>query len=202
MPTGRPSVVALVVVLSLVASLAFVLVAQAADTPPLSLEYSIAKGAYDNAIRDILHDPLGQQAIDIVAIDHYPGTWCCGSNYRDWGALDSLANLAQEFGKEIGVMETGLSTEDPLDIFGGHTYWDQEVFVNEALNEVLIKRNAYNAQRPLNVLILVSWYELIDRCSTCLLSGEDNWGILFGDQFVLGPKPAYEELQYQVSRWN
>src|SRR3989304_796302 len=137
--------------------------------------------------RDILNDYWGDDAIDIVAIDHYPGTWCCGSNYRDWGALDSLANLAQEFGKEIGVMETGLSTEDPLDIFGGHTYWDQEVFVNEALNEVLIKRNAYNAQRPLNVLILVSWYELIDRCSTCLLSGEDNWGILFGDQFALGP---------------
>jgi len=140
--------------------------------------------------------------IDIVEIDHYPGTWCCGSNYRDWAALDSLADLALEFDKEMAVMETGLSTENPLG--GGHSAWDQEVYVDQAMDEILTKRNAYSAQVPLNSLRLVSWYELIDRCSICFLWREDNWGILFGDPFPEGawpPKPAYDNLQYQVSRW-
>ena len=41
--------------------------------------------------------------IDIIAIDHYPGTW----TWYDWLPLDSLIQIAQEYNKIPAIMETG-----------------------------------------------------------------------------------------------
>ncbi len=73
------------------------------------------------------------------------------------------------------------------------------------MDEVLAKKNYYNANYPLNPLLFVSWYEFIDLCSYC--GGwplvENHWGILsYGTYGVWGVKLAYDNLRYQVSRWN
>src|SRR3990172_9356369 len=91
-------------------------------------------GDWNTLFRDILNDAWGRDSIDIVAIDHYPGTWCCGSNYRDWAALDTLLGIARDYGKEMAIMETGFSSWT-----WPNGQQDQERFVNEALDEVWSK---------------------------------------------------------------
>jgi hypothetical protein len=149
--------------------------------------------------RDILNDPWGRDSIDIVAIDHYPGTWCCGRNYRDWGALDTLANIARDYRKDMGVMETGFNT------FGSQNHYqpDQTAFAGQAMDEVLAKANYYNVNFPANPFVLLSWYEFIDTCTDCV-GLENHFGILeFHDAAPQWRnKQAFDTLRYQVSRWN
>lgn len=151
--------------------------------------------------RDILNDYWGDDSIDVVAIDHYPGTWCCGSNYRDWAALDTLLGIARDYGKELAIMETGFSTYDD----NGHGQDDQEIFVDQSMDEILAKRNSYGSTYPLNSLLHVSWYEFIDLCTGCwaLIRQEPNFGILTYDSGTgaWGLKLALDNLRYQVSRW-
>jgi len=155
-------------------------------------------GDWNTLFRDILNDAWGRDSIDIVAIDHYPGTWCCGSNYRDWAALDTLLGIARDYGKEMAVMETGFSTYG----WPSHYQTDQESFVNAALDEILARTNAINLQYPVNALLVVSWYELVDRCTGCweVPREEPNFGILTSSA-PWGQKLAYDDLRYQVSRW-
>lgn len=66
------------------------------------------------------------------------------------------------------------------------------------------QRSREAAPVPLNPLLLVSWYEFIDFCSNC--GGwplvENHWGILTYADGVWGVKLAYDNLRYEVSRWN
>ena len=153
-------------------------------------------GDWNTIFRDILNDAWGRDSIDIVAIDHYPGTWCCGSNYRDWAVLDTLGQIARDYGKEMAVMETGFSTYRWPD----HDQDDQETWVNSALDEVLLKRDTHNRDYPLNFFLLVSWYEHVDACSSCGAWVENHFGILTSSA-PWGIKLAYDDLRYQVSRW-
>ncbi len=96
-------------------------------------------------------------------------------------------------------METGFSTFDD----NGHGQRDQENFVNAALDEILARVNAINLQYPANAFLLASWYELVDTCTGCpaLIRQEPNFGILTSTA-PWGVKLAYDDLRYQVSRWN
>jgi len=97
-------------------------------------------------------------------------------------------------------METGFTSYG----WPGHDQPDQEAYVDQAMDEVLSKKNYYNGNYPLNPLLFVSWYEFIDLCSNC--GGwplvENHWGILSYADGVWGIKLAYDNLRYQVSRWN
>lgn len=156
---------------------------------------------WNTHLRDILNDPSGESSIDIVAIDHFPGTWCCGSNYRDWDALDTLLAIAIDYKKEMAVMETGFSTYDD----NGHDQGDQEAYVDQAMDEVLAKRNYQTSNYPLNALLLVGWYEFLDLCTGCwaIIRQEPNFGILTYDSATgeWGLKLAFDNLRFQVSRW-
>jgi|GEM_PF-1257992 len=159
---------------------------------------------WDPYFREILADPWGSTSIDVVAIDHYPGTWCCGANYRDWAVLDSLRSIANDYDKEMAVMETGFSTYG-FNLFPPpqHYQTDQEAFVDQAMDEVLSRKNSLNANYPLNSLLLVSWYTLLDQCSDQGAIVEWHFGILTYQCWtgVWGEKLAYDNLRYQVSRW-
>ncbi len=102
-------------------------------------------------------------------------------------------------------METGFSTygRDDVPPFYPHFQADQEAYVNQAMDEVLAKKNSYNVNYPLNSLLLVSWYEFVDRCTGCPdpVRQEPNFGILTSTA-PWGVKLAYDDLRYQVSRWN
>jgi len=152
-------------------------------------------GDWNTLFRDILNDAWGRDSIDIVAIDHYPGTWCCGSNYRDWAALDTLLGIARDYGKEMAIMETGFSSWT-----WPNGQQDQERFVNEAMDEVWSKGTNANRNYPLNSLLLTSWYELVDACSGCAFDIEQHFGILTSTA-PWGVKLAFDDLRYQVGRW-
>jgi hypothetical protein len=53
------------------------------------------------------------RAIDVIGIDHYPGTWA----YGDWGGniLDRLGALGRRYGKAVAVLETGLEHDSVHD---------------------------------------------------------------------------------------
>ncbi len=127
-------------------------------------------GDWNTFFRDILNDPWGDASIDIVAVDHYPGTWCCGSNYRDWGAFDTLSQIARDYGKEMAIMETGFSSWT-----WPNGQQDQERFVNEAMGELWTKGTGNNRNYPLSSFLLTSWYELIDTCSDCAFEIEKHF---------------------------
>ena len=153
-------------------------------------------------LRDILGDSWGGDSIDVVAVDHYPGTWCCGSNYREWGVLEVLSDVAHDFGKEMAVMETGFSSYGWPD----HDPPNLEAYVDQAMDEAFTRRNSLSLASPSSAFLLMSWYEFIDKCSDC--GGwplvENHFGILTYDVSSggWGLKPAYDNLRYQVSRWH
>lgn len=102
----------------------------------------------------------------------------------------------------VAVMETSFTTYG----LPGHDRADQEACVDQAMDEVFTRRNSYAASQPSYPLLLVSWYEFIDLCSNC--GGwplvENRFGILTYNNSTgaWGVKLAYDNLRYQVSRWN
>jgi len=154
--------------------------------------------------------------VDILAIDHYPGTWT-SSWYDDWGPLDSLFAIANAHGKKCAIMETGFSTWGAEDTPSWclYNYWhtqdDQRIFINTALPVILSKSVKQNTNNPNNKIVLFSWYELRDNAIHtapslwplpwflgALLFGEDNFGILTLD---LHSKMGYSDLQYQINNF-
>ena len=154
--------------------------------------------------RDVLNDGWGRDSIDIVAIDHYPGSWCCGVNYNDWGALNTLLGIARDYDKEMAIMETGFTTYGFNPVGNQHYQADQEAFVDQALPAIRSKQQSDGISYPLNALLLVSWYEFLD-----LDSGgggwplvENHWGILTYNSGVWGVKLAYDNLRNQIDSWS
>ncbi len=62
------------------------------------------ESTWKNQVRDLLNK--AGECIDIIAIDHYPGTWS-DENYDHWSELDALFEIANEYGKQAVVMEMG-----------------------------------------------------------------------------------------------
>ncbi len=146
---------------------------------------------------DALTDWLSKanESIDIIGIDHYPGTWTL-SGYDDWYPLDALINHISTpgdpcYGKKGAVLETGFSTySSPF-----HDEDDQREFINTALPIIREKVTSYN-QNHTNKIIIGNWYELIDYNSGGGINPEDHFGILYTNRTK---KPAYDDLKYQIS---
>ncbi len=123
--------------------------------------------------------------IDVIAIDHYPGTWS-DQPYNHWNELDTLFNIADQHGKQAAVMETGFSTYSDL---VGHGEDEQRNFINSALPAIRQK-----AQR--HYLAFVTWYELVDEPWQSPVTVEWYFGICRDN---LLPKLGYNDLKYQFS---
>lgn len=134
-----------------------------------------------------------KESIDIIGIDHYPGTWTA-TGYDDWYPLDALINRITNptdpcYGKEGAIMETGYST-----YVIGHAEPQQQDFINTALPIIKDKVKAHNRNHT-NKIILANWYELIDSNSGGGGDIEYHFGVLYTDR---AKKPAYEDLAYQI----
>ena len=158
-------------------------------------------------------------SIDILAIDHYPDTWTVFTDARDWGALDSLFELCDQYHKKGAIMETGFSTWAPEDTkqIQGIPYWhtedDQKNYINTALPIVYNKTFEHNSASS-NKLIMATWYNLrnpkrlYDRyilpIGFGILAGFDfdafeaNFGII-NTEFK--PKLAYPSLVTQINNF-
>ena len=136
-------------------------------------------------MNDLVSYAGSTNAIDVLAIDHYPGSWVWEQDYNHWDELtdtnpstDDLAKIMLDFTKLGAIMETGFpsTTECP----------DAAAFVSSALPEIRSKVAAHNLVSPTNRKILMAnFYELVDAdtglgpsCWGWSLGFEDNFGII------------------------
>jgi len=122
--------------------------------------------------------------IDIVAIDHYPGTWYglpwSTSVWSDWSPLDKLISIAQSYGKVPAIMETGYPSSGPW-----HDESDQARYVDVAFGEIMKRAQS-------TYIAFLSWYMLWDEPNSCELL-YCGWGVLGSD---FSKKPAWYTLSY------
>jgi parallel beta-helix repeat protein len=127
--------------------------------------------------------------INIVGIDHYPGTWSL-EPYDSWYQIGVLLNIIENYGKKAAVMETGFSTWEPF----RHSEQDQQEFINTAFPA--IRDEIQTIEKD---LVFVGWYELTDEEKPTIpwLLPEKHFGILHLD---LTPKLGYNDLRQQFSQ--
>lgn len=152
---------------------------------------------WDPALRSWLESD--RSSIDIVAIDHYPGTWDECAAYGYWAPLDALTLIMDDYGKEGAVMETGFTTDGHFDACPPdywHRHEDQLTFIDQALPAIRSRVDARARNTPTRAILLASWYELLDTCICDDQNRERHFGILNADWT---DKPAVPNLRYQVS---
>ena len=148
-------------------------------------------------------DNGAKDSIDILAIDHYPGTWTGFTDCRDWAALDDLISICNEYNKKGAIMETGFSTwaaeDTPWYRFLAyvHTEDDQEIFINNALPIIYDKANSQNHNSE-NKIVLAAWYTLSGSKPYEVWNIESNFGILHGDYTL---KLGFDDLKNQIAKF-
>ena len=139
-------------------------------------------------------DKGAADAVDIIAIDHYPGTWSIG----DWGGniLDRLFGLGETYGKAVAVFETGYATASCLPPFfnseGGQAAWVRQQLprLRGKLADPAVTRGVPFA--------LVNWFRLDDRDSGDCVDPEDNFGVVHTDR---SPKQAFSALRGEIAKF-
>lgn len=131
-------------------------------------------------------------SIDVVGIDHYPGTWALGPNkgwsscMRTLAGIDTTIPGTLWYGRDLAIVETGFSTNLP-----GLRAPDQQKDFFLDLDQSL--RNL----GPLrNRILFVGFYELCDSDSHAFLNPEAHFGLLKDD--CATRKPAFAIAQ-QIS---
>jgi len=117
------------------------------------------------------------KAIDLVGVDHYPGTWTLGPN-KGWSScirellgIDTTIPGSVWYGRELAIVETGFSTNMP-GLRGPHQQNDFYLDLNQNLRNLGPLRNR---------LSLVGFYELCDSNSSEFLNPEAHFGLLKDD---------------------
>ncbi|MGE0868075.1 MAG: family 1 glycosylhydrolase [Kofleriaceae bacterium] len=134
-----------------------------------------------------------RDVIDIITIDHYPGTWSVG----DWGGniLDRLFSLGKEQGKAVAVFEMGYSTTKctlPLNTEDGQVRW-----VKEQLPRMRAK--LYNPSVTKGVKFeLVNWFKIEDRNTQNCFDIEDNFGVVRTNR---SKKPGFDVLRAEIAKF-
>ena len=128
--------------------------------------------------------------IDVIGVDHYPGTWSLGP-FTNWWPVDRLLERIQTpgdvwYGKQGAVLETGFSTWAP-DLADE---LDQVAWIDQSLP-------ALRERVKSGPIVLGAFYQLIDA-NTAEWGHEAHFGILKSD---LTPKPGYENLKQQIAQF-
>ncbi len=137
-------------------------------------------------------DHGARDAIDVITIDHYPGTWSIG----DWGGniLDRLFGLGKKYGKAVGVFETGYATAWCLPPFfnseAGQTAW-----VRQQLPRLRGKLADPRVTQGVP-FTLVNWFRLDDPDSGDCANPENSFGVVHTDR---SPKPAFSALREEIA---
>lgn len=120
---------------------------------------------------------LSGRAVDIVGLDHYPGTWAIGPQAR-WGEVfklaDTIASATTDspwFNRHLMIMETGYSTNALMR--------NQESQAKYFEN--LIRSIDFTKWRSVGEKPLLGIYELCDGDSSAFLDPEAHFGLLTSD---------------------
>jgi hypothetical protein len=132
------------------------------------------------------------RSIDVVGLDHYPGTWTLG--WKDqWVQVtqiaDTIASALRDspwFDRRLAIMETGFSTNTITRNQKRQAEYFQNV-MNIAKN---LRRKAVGHG------ILFGIYELCDGDSSAWLDPEAHFGLLTSD---LKPKEAYATVKEMIA---
>lgn len=132
-----------------------------------------------------------RDAIDVIAIDHYPSTWSFG----DWGGrvLDRLFALGEEQDKAVAIFEVGYST--PPCTMPAHTEAAQARWIREQLPRMRAKLTDPAVTRGVP-FSLVNWFKLDDRNTSACLDPEDHFGVVRTDR---SKKPAFAALAAEIA---
>lgn len=109
-----------------------------------------AQGAWYTDLQNALNQ--AGSYINVIAVDHYPGTYCTGTWSSD-GVLSSLASLASQYGKGYAITETGWSLYQSSETA-------QDSFAQQALSYIYTYAEKAASGNP---LLFVNWYQLTDN---------------------------------------
>ncbi|MEB3197872.1 MAG: family 1 glycosylhydrolase [Candidatus Sericytochromatia bacterium] len=146
-------------------------------------------------------------AIDMVALDHYPDTWHPGTGPIEWACLDEVARRVREpasawYGKQIAIGELGYSSAPHAPRLGPWGFFPEGArgearmadWYAAALPHVAESLGAEGLSQPSATWVNV--YELLDsrqpHGGTGLLALEDHFGLVRADGT---PKPAFEVVR-------
>lgn len=128
---------------------------------------------WQNAIEQVLRS--AGTSIDIIGLDHYPGTWTLGFQ-SDWDAIAQLVATVQHstpgslwHGRDLAILETGYSTN--LGTLRGE---QQQASFFRSFQEILPKLESGTAP----FFSFVGIYELVDLDSGAFLDPEAHFGLL------------------------
>lgn len=153
---------------------------------------------------------LAGDAIDVIAIDHYPDTWHPGTGPLEWSCLETATRKARDpaspwFGKAVIVGEVGYSSTPNFHLI--ERPFKLGRFFPEAVRDEATMAAWYAAAlphvqarlAPVEAQSLGAWvnlYELFDPPRPCgghpALAIEDHFGLVRRDG---RPKPAYHVVR-------
>lgn len=158
-----------------------------------------------DAVERWLAPACAGDVIDVIGIDHYPGTYNI-EKYSDWGPLDQLLSMVGNtsstwFGKAPAILETGFSSWSSVVA----SEEDQVKWINVSLPMVREKVAAYSAASVGRPFALGNFYELLDG-NAGLNPVEACFGILRkwdynGSESYL-PKPSYAALASELHQFS
>lgn len=130
-----------------------------------------------------------RKCVDIIGIDHYPGTWSFTS-YHDWRMLKGVYRDVEKYGKSLAITEIGFATElRLLNKVVIKREIEQAKFVSIALSSII------NMAREIPIEFVV-WYMLWDEntisCEPSSGLGWCGWGVLRVD---FSKKPGWFALK-------
>ncbi len=115
-------------------------------------------------------------AIDVIGVDHYPGTWTF-SDEADWSGFTALAqevanatDTSMWRHTKLALIETGFATNS--------AWLRNEVSQSAYFDEVVRIVHQVDAFRPGGLLSHVGVYELVDMKSDAILDPESHFGVL------------------------
>lgn len=128
--------------------------------------------------------------VDVVGVDHYPGTWCSCRNPCNWRVLDKAFHVARKYGLRVGVMETGYPTGGVSVCRLGNSLDNQVEYIARLFTAIT---------RYLHRLEFLSWYELLDQQHSVFnrITCEGYFGVVKQD---LEPKRSYYVLRRMVRK--
>jgi hypothetical protein len=130
-------------------------------------------------------------AVDILAIDHYPGTWDIGT--WDDDLLSRAFAVAGDHGKRLAILETGFSTTSclfPLNTEDAQASWiaSQLPVIHRQVRDPAVHQGVH--------FELANWFKLEDRDQPSCFNPEDNFGIVRADR---SRKPGFDILRQQIA---
>lgn len=140
----------------------------------VAVNISMEIWGWKNYLTELLS--LSEESVDIIGLDHYPGTWTVGVHER-WSEIEYIVRgIASAhptsiwYNRQLAVMETGFSTNT--------------ISRNEASQAIFFKNLNDNIQTLMQLSpskILLGIYELCDGDSSAWLDPEAHFGLLTTD---------------------